>query len=111
MVRSAMGWWWYTMKREHIPPAALTRCTSCQVECMWTTTEAGRPLLVDVGEGVAGGNLALIEQPIGTVRSRVLKPGLAFGNRTLHLAHFATCPNASAHRRRGGRRARAYRPT
>lgn len=95
------------MRREDIPPSALVRCTSCHAECIDTTTEpAGRTMLVEIEEGAAGGNLKLRESPTGSVKSRVMKPGLAFGNRTLHLSHFANCPNAATHRnpRRGNAR-------
>ena len=86
------------MRPEDVPPAALDVCGSCKAETIWTVTEKGKRMMVDRVPGVEGANLSLTVVS-GEVKSRVVATLLAFGNRTLHLSHFASCPQASTHRK------------
>lgn len=104
------------MKREDIPPSAIDRCRSCRAEFIWTETAAGKDMPVDLAPGgytTTGGdgkphvvpadlNLNVVN---GIVKSRVVKPSLAWGNPHLHLSHFVRCPQSKSWRRR-----RSYSP-
>lgn len=88
------------MNRDEIPAAALDECDSCQVEIIWTTTEANmRSMPVEV-EPVVGGTLALSVGANGAVWARVVKPELAWGRKDLHHSHFVNCPDAPKWRQR-----------
>lgn len=71
-------------------------CRSCGAPVVWGVTEKGRRMPLDA-EPVAWGNIELDEE---SGRLRVLagdEPRLS-GKR--YISHFATCPEAKAHRRR-----------
>lgn len=69
----------------------MSRCRSCGAPVIWATSENDRQMPLDkdlVTEGIRfrigpDGRAHRVEQPD--------KPG--------HLSHFATCPNARAHRK------------
>jgi hypothetical protein len=70
------------------------RCT-CGVTLPWALTKNGKRMLI---EPKPGGNVVLQEtltepEPI----AMVVEPGAG-----THQAHFASCPDADFHRRRGG---------
>lgn len=64
-------------------------CKSCGDPIEWRQTPAGKRIPIDP-EPVEGGNLELVGQSI----AKVVKAGTG-----THVSHFATCPNASSHRR------------
>lgn len=77
------------------------RCRSCAAPIVWATTPAGRLIPIDA-QPVDDGNVAVHRSLDGVhMYARVLKvgeepePGEGRGT-----SHFATCPNADAHRRR-----------
>lgn len=71
----------------------MTRCKSCNAPIIFARTLAG---LMPVDEAPSpDGNVELTRMH-GEQRARVVTPG---SSETLYKAHFATCPNAAAHRR------------
>ena len=95
-----------TRYAEQIGP--LCRSPKCDAEVIWCMTEGKKDMLVDATPvpyqpGEDFGNIKLEDVP-GNLRpmARVLKPAQAFGRQgTLHLSHFATCPDAKRFRRGG----------
>lgn len=77
-------------------------CKTCDRPMIWTVTERDKRMPVDAQPSDTG-TVALSTQN-GVVRSRVLPVKLRFGRKDLRTSHFATCPDAAKHRRRGGRR-------
>lgn len=56
----------------------ITRCRSCRAQIVWLKTEAGKNMPVDAD---------------------TVKPEDEAFDSAVHISHFATCPNASQHRR------------
>lgn len=79
-----------------------SRCESCDAEIIWARTQRGERMPLDA-EPSESGNVLLTGQPPKR-RAGVLTRGQAEGARAvgqrLHLSHFASCPMASAHRKR-----------
>ena len=90
------------MREDEIPRAARGKCQSCKADIIWTVTEAGKDMPVDLAPGGYDTTAANIHLTAvgGEVKSRVVQPHLAFGNRTLHLAHWVRCPHSKIWRRR-----------
>jgi hypothetical protein len=85
-----------------LPPAfdfPTKPCGTCGAPVIWATTGAGKPMPVDAVP-VKGGNILLsppiMSRPIARVYDSK-KPPFAMG----YAAHFATCPHAEQHRKRG----------
>jgi hypothetical protein len=72
----------------------MSRCKSCGAEIIWATTEIGNtiPLDAEPTERPAG-LFRLIEDGFGGHRAISAAGGL------FHITHFATCPDADAHRK------------
>lgn len=68
---------------------SVAKCRSCGASIKWVLTEKGKWMPLDA-EPVEGGNIAVLND--GSYVSS--DPG---GMR--YLSHFATCPQASAHRK------------
>lgn len=66
-------------------------CRSCNASIRWERTAAGKPIPLDP-EPVEDGNLALREDG-RVVNAQGCPPGPRY------VTHFASCPNASEHRR------------
>lgn len=75
-------------------------CKSCDGSIAWALLPSGKLMPVDA-QPVPDGNIAARRDERGDLLARVLKNGdeLAEGERR-GTSHFATCPNAAAHRRR-----------
>lgn len=77
-------------------------CRSCGARITWAVTKAGRNMPVDV-EPHPAGNLELTPREDGAPLVAMIDPmdaQLTFtANR--YRSHFATCPDASSHRRVG----------
>jgi hypothetical protein len=73
-------------------------CRSCPARIVWCVTEAGKRMPVDA-EPVPNGNVELRDQ--GHQVLAVVHGQPPLGVDRLHLSHFATCPRAADHRRRG----------
>lgn len=72
----------------------MAACRSCGAEVEWVVTEKGKRMPLDAGE-VEGGNIVI--DGLGPTRvAKYVANGA--GNR---VSHFATCPNAKEHRKRG----------
>jgi hypothetical protein len=71
-------------------------CRACEAPIMFTLTEKGRMLPVNVAPVKDGtGNLRLEHRQAGPPLSFVVKPGEG-----THVSHFATCPKAPQFRRK-----------
>lgn len=68
------------------------RCSSCQAPILWARTERGARMPLD-RDMVFGGNVDL--DALAEV-ARVVQPD---PNMRRYTSHFATCPNATEHRR------------
>lgn len=71
-------------------------CSSCGAHIVWATTEHGRLMPVDAAPS-AEGNLRLTWVPSRKVY--IVAARVKGGEKPLYTSHFATCPNASKHRR------------
>lgn len=71
-------------------------CRSCGATIIWTRTEAGKRMPIDV-EPVDGGNLILKRGHGGQYWAIVAADDI---EPTRYVSHFATCPHADQHRRR-----------
>lgn len=81
------------------------RCRSCNAPVIWTVAKTGRRMPVDA-EPAEGGTVALIRYPTEPDRppGAIVLGGVMLADaieqeQQLHKSHFATCPNASKHRR------------
>jgi hypothetical protein len=87
-------------------------CASCKAPLIWATTERGKRMPVD-SEPVTGGNILLShrhvgEPPVALPQAKAALEQLAAeherspqeGPLRLFTSHFATCPDAAAHRKR-----------
>ena len=84
------------------PTYKTTPCTSCKKPVIWTVTDKSKRMPVDA-QPTADGSVALTVDG-ANVRARVVEVKFRFGRKDLHTSHFATCPNAAQHRKRGGAR-------
>lgn len=78
-----------------------TTCTSCGAAIAWAVTEAGKDIPID-GHPVepGNGNLAVVRAGDGVLHSRVITKDRPLEEGELvGRSHFATCPDASKHRR------------
>ena len=76
-------------------------CTSCGALILWAMTLAGKRMPVDAISDDAG-NLRLVQEA-GQLVARITPPTQTtslFDAEPRYRSHFATCPNADAHRRR-----------
>ena len=80
----------YALDADPDPGGAVTTCRSCGAPIEWAVSPAGKRLPLDVAFGP--GNLLLDQHGV----ARVVRDGE--GTRR---SHFASCPNAGQHRRRG----------
>ncbi len=73
-------------------------CRSCPASILWATTEKGRSMPVDA-EPHPDGNVEITYDELGRPHAVVhgQPPMMVAG--TLHMPHFATCPNAAEWRR------------
>lgn len=76
--------------------AAAPKCKSCHAPIRWATVRgSGKHMPLDFDES-EGGNVFLLAGGVAVVGKQEDKT--PFGA-TRHFSHFATCPNASDHRR------------
>jgi hypothetical protein len=78
----------------------VTRCSSCGATISWVFTTSGKRMPVERAEpAVANIRLERLADAAGHLRTTAVM--LKTGQRSAtHIAHFATCPNADAHRGR-----------
>lgn len=79
-------------------------CRSCHAPIWWATVDNTGGLMPVDDKPTPDGNLAVRRDPNGDLYARVITDAapLRDGERR-GTSHFATCPNAGAHRRRGQR--------
>lgn len=68
----------------------MSTCRSCHAPIIWATTQAGKAIPLDA-VAVPDGNIVILPSGIAVVNAE---------GGVRHKSHFATCPQASAHRRR-----------
>lgn len=85
---------------QRAPAATWPRCTSCGRPIWWAATRGGRLMLVDP-QASPTGNLARIGQldKAGRIVVEVVLAGRPHRDPLRWVAHFATCPHATNHRR------------
>lgn len=78
----------------------MAACRSCGESIIWRTTPGGKPMPLDP-EPVDHGNVIVLDDR----RCRVVGGAAAEDHKReggeLYVSHFATCPNANEHRKRG----------
>lgn len=75
------------------------RCRSCGAEIFYATTTTGKAMPLDVDPHPDGN--VIVERQDGRLGCRVLgNAAPAARDEVRYRSHFATCPNAAAHRRR-----------
>ena len=72
----------------------MSTCKSCGARIVWAKTTTGKSMPLDP-DPVAGGNVVLERDGVGWV-ARIVQPDPEFERL---VSHFATCPNAKAHRK------------
>jgi hypothetical protein len=72
------------------------KCRSCQKPLRWIVTNRGRRMPVDFYPHEDGN---IVVHPDGRADVYQGTPSTIPDGTTLHFSHFATCPNADAHRR------------
>ena len=75
-------------------------CKSCGAEIMWAKTQAGRLAPVDAAESPDGNVFVAVCE--GGPTAFFPPAGTTIADATRHKSHFATCPNANAHRKPKG---------
>jgi hypothetical protein len=84
-----------------------SRCRSCGAPIVWAETEAGRRMPVDADTD-PDGNVLVVPDPvtgelvalIDSEAKPLAKRERTWPEGTRHRSHFATCPNASTHRKK-----------
>lgn len=76
----------------------MSRCRSCGAEIKWVRTFSGKAMPVDPEQisFEADGGREIFVTASGAVAHGTRVPD---GHRTGYISHFATCPNAAAHRK------------
>jgi hypothetical protein len=80
----------------------MSRCRSCGASVIWTVTVNGKKMPVDAEPSCDG--VFFLERDDGdgevhAVHLARVDPGLHRPGDRLYTSHFATCPNASVHRK------------
>lgn len=75
----------------------MAKCKSCGADIIWIQTLGGKPMPCDAKPipFVEGGNLTLVTKDGRVVKATADATSEKFG----YVSHFATCPNADAHRK------------
>lgn len=71
-------------------------CRTCGAPIVWARTRRGMSIPLDP-IAVSGGNIEVVDEGAGPVAVYV-----DADEEPRHVSHFATCPDAERHRRRGG---------
>jgi hypothetical protein len=74
----------------------MSKCTSCSAPILWAVTINDKFMPVDA-EPSPDGNVELIEE--GRIRRAIVHTQPLLAPISLHKPHWATCPNASEHRK------------
>ena len=85
----------------------MAKCRSCGAEIIWIKMASGKAMPCDVAKisysenllpGVSGDDVLTLVTDHGTIVRTVFDPA---GDKYGYTSHFATCPNANLHRKRG----------
>lgn len=76
----------------------MSRCRSCEAPITWAETESGKAMPLDA-KPTRDGNMVLVRG-----KTRFANEEDRRLARPLYMSHFATCPDASAHRKPKGYR-------
>ena len=82
-------------------PLAAKRCSSCAQPILWTLTEAGKKMPVDLHPS-ADGTIAIerADAVDGPFWESFVVPELERAGKVLRKSHYASCPDAATWRRR-----------
>lgn len=91
------------MTRTKDPPGAPKECRSCAAAIVWTITSSGKSMPCDL-EPTPDGDFYLFRRPdkidaIHRASSDTRVASAKARNQKLYSSHFATCPNATRHRK------------
>ena len=75
----------------------MARCRSCNAEIRWFNTASGKKIPINVGVSPFG-NIRVCDG-VAIVLSKLLLAEAYDRAEELYVSHYATCPNASEHRR------------
>lgn len=75
------------------------KCRSCGAPIYWVTTAGKKAMPIDVVPDAAGGFVVAMQQPTGQLRAEAFQASAHGSARNRYTSHFATCPNAAAHRK------------
>jgi hypothetical protein len=78
--------------------ADVLRCSSCNGGIIWAKTISGKKMPIDAAP-VSHGNIALEETREGLVAHVMSTKALQDANCERYVSHFATCRDATQHRR------------
>jgi hypothetical protein len=70
-------------------------CRSCRAPVRWVETTSGKRMPLDPENTWPYGNVIILHEDVAKVLGMPPSQGPSY------TSHFATCPNASTHRRRG----------
>lgn len=84
----------------------MSRCKSCGAEIKWITMASGKSMPVDAEPiyyttahpGAKGDDVLTLVTDAGQIAKGYFNPE---GQKRGYTSHFATCPNAKQHRKRG----------
>lgn len=78
-------------------------CRSCGAGMIWTETTNGRKMPVDAHPSPSGSFVLtpVVDEP--SPLATFLPAGERYEGHVLYTSHFATCPNAVQHRKKGTR--------
>lgn len=78
----------------------IAECRTCKAPVIWTTTTKGRRMPVDAEPVQAheGGSLFRLIEDDDEVLAEYVPASQLAREPDLYVSHFATCPNADAHR-------------
>lgn len=85
----------------------MSKCRSCGEEIIWIKMASGKAMPCDAAKisyseilhpGVGGNDVMTLVTERGQIVRTVFDPA---GDKIGYISHFATCPNAGQHRRRG----------
>lgn len=71
----------------------MAQCRTCEAPVIWADTQSGRKMPIDE-QPTAKGNMVYVGGVARTASAEDRRLG-----RPLYTSHFATCPDADAHRR------------
>ena len=78
----------------------LANCRTCGAQIIWATTEAGRAMPLNAVPSRTG-SILLLRGSLCRVLPSIEAESTKGAEGVLYVSHFATCPNAASHRKKG----------